>query len=89
MDWDILNLNEEDGWEHKQILYRLWDKNIECLTADIWFDNNVAYILGCFEPDYKIAQALNIHSDCVYAGTESGIVILNLYQEKDLRKLNK
>lgn len=83
MTWDIFDLGPD--WEHKEILYRLWDKKIECLFVDIWFDNNVAYIIGCYERPDEIAKALNIHEDCIYGGTEKGIIILNLFQEKYIR----
>ena len=87
MSWDILNLKEEDGWEHKQILSRLWDENIECLFADIWFDNNMALLVGCFYTNIRhLANVLGIHEDVIYASPEQGFIILNLFQEKCIRK---
>ena len=86
MDWDILNLDEEDGWVHKQIQYRLKDKGIECLMADIWYGDNAACLLGCYESADMIARALNMNPECVYGNTAYGFIILNLYQEKCLRK---
>ena len=82
-NWDIFELD----WEmdiHKNILYRLWAKGIECLFADIW-DWNTAYLVGCYSHTGNIADALNLHRDSVYGNTENGIVILNLLQEKMLR----
>ena len=38
--FDILDLKEEDGWEHMQIIDRLHSCDVECLWADIWYDNN-------------------------------------------------
>lgn len=86
-DWDILNLKEEDGWEHIQILDRLHYKNIECIMADIWYDNNLAYLIGCKAHPEKIARALNIHSDVIYNDQEHGLFMINLFQEKYIRGL--
>lgn len=85
-DWDILNLKEEDGWEHIQILDRLHYKNIDCLAADIWY-NDVALLIGNKGSDSEIAKALNVHQDIIYNDYEHGLVILNLFQEKFLRGL--
>lgn len=87
MSWDILNLKEEDEWAHKQILYRLWDKDIECLFADIWYDNNMALLIGCFSTNTeRIASVLGVHTDVIYMAPEQGLIILNLFQEKCIRK---
>ena len=85
--WDILNLKEEDGWEHMQIQQRLFDKGIECLFADIWFDDNIAFILGCKNGSERVARALNVHEEVIYNDFEHGLMILNLFQEKYLRGL--
>ena len=85
-DWDIMNLKEEDGWEHTQILDRLRLKNIDCYKADIWFDNNMAYLVGCHESSDRIADVLGLHKDVVYNDFENGIILLNLFQEKCIRE---
>ena len=84
-DWDIFKLKEEDGWEHIQILDRLHYKNIECLFADIWFDNNMAFLIGCKKNENDVARALNIHEEVVYNDFEHGMMIINLFQEKYIR----
>ena len=86
-DWDILNLKEEDDWEHIQILDRLHYKNIDCLAADIWYNNDVALLIGNKGSDSEVAKALNVHQDIIYNDYEHGLVILNLFQEKFLRGL--
>ena len=83
-DWDIFNL-DEDEWEHLQILDRLYSKDIQCYQADIWWDNNMAYLLGCRASTDKIAKALNLHKEVVYNDGEQDFVLLNLFQEKYLR----
>lgn len=83
-NWDIFSLNEEDGWEHIQVLDRLHYKDIDCLFVDIWYDNNIMLIIGA-KRVYKIADALNIHNEVVYDDSEHGLVIVNLFQEKYLR----
>ena len=85
-DWDILNLKEEDGWEHIQILDRLRLKGVDCYQADIWFDNNVAVLIGCMADKSVLSRVLNINEDVIYCDYEQGNIILNLYQEKCLRK---
>ena len=84
-DWDILNLKEEDGWEHIQIIDRLYLNNIECLLADIWWDNNLAILIGTPSNTDTIADVLNVHQEVVYSLDEKGLVIINLFQEKYLR----
>ncbi len=84
-DWDILNLKEEDGWEHIQIMDRLYLNNIECLLADIWWDNNLAILIGTPSNTDAIADVLNVHQEVVYSLDERGLVIINLFQEKYLR----
>ncbi|MBR3208726.1 MAG: hypothetical protein IKF82_00500 [Bacilli bacterium] len=87
-DWDILNLTGEDkDWEHIQILDRLMLKGIQCYKADIWFDNNIAYLLGCRASVNNLAKVLNMHEECIYNDGESDFIILNLFQEKYLRGL--
>ena len=84
-DWDILDLDEDGDWYHFQILERLNSQGVECLFADIWTDNNIAFLIGCNERDGKIADVLGIHRECVYNDFEHSFVILNLFQEKCLR----
>ena len=86
-DFDILDLKEEDGWEHLQIMDRLYAMNIECLFADIWFDNNMAYIVGCDAHPSEVARVLGVHEEVVYNRSEHSLMILNLFQEKHIRKL--
>lgn len=88
-DWDILDLDEADGWEHEQILNRLHSKDIDCVMADIYFSNNMAYLLGCFADSKMIARVLGLHEEVVYGGSDNGLVILNLYQEKCIRRDEK
>jgi len=88
-DWDILNLKEEDGWEHIQILDRLRLKGVDCYQADIWFDNNIAVLIGCMADKSVLSRVLNINEDVIYCDYEQGNIILNLYQEKCLRKSEK
>ena len=83
-DWDIFNLDENE-WEHLQILDRLYMKDIQCYQADIWWDDNMAYLLGCRASTDKIAKALNLHEEVVYNDGEQDFVLLNLFQEKYLR----
>lgn len=84
-DWDILKMDDDVEWSHLQIMYRLKSKNIECLFADIWWDNNLAYILGAKARGKDVAQALGVHEEVVYDGGENPILIINLFQEKYLR----
>ena len=84
-DWDILDLDDECEWSHLQIQYRLWAKGIECLMADIWYGNNLAYLIGVKASRRDVADALNIHEDVVYDAGEMPILIINLFQEKYLR----
>lgn len=85
-DWDILNLKEKDGWEHIQILDRLRLNGVDCYQADIWFDDNLAVLIGCMADKSVLSRVLNINEDVIYCDYEQGNIILNLYQEKCLRK---
>ena len=85
-EWDILNLNEEEGWEHLQILNRLHSQGIECLFADIWTHDNIAFLVGCNADDNKIARVLGVHEVCIYNDFEHSFVIINLFQEKYIRR---
>ena len=84
-DFDILNMDERDGWEHLQIRDRLHRKGIDCYCADIWYDKSVAYLLGCYREPNVIADALGLHEESVYCQTEHGLIILNLFKERYLR----
>lgn len=85
-DWDIFSLDDDFEWSHLQILHRLHIKGVPCISADIWSDNNIAILIGCNAFSSKIASALNIHEDVVYAGNDNCFVVINLYMEKVLRK---
>ncbi len=85
-DFDILNLPEGE-WEHIQMMDQLNKNNINHYRADIWVDDNIAFIVSCKETDNrKIARVLGIHEECVYNDTENMFVILNLFQEKMIRQ---
>lgn len=86
-DWDIFTLDDDIEWSHLQIMYRLNAFDIECLFADIWGNNNLAFIFGCNEKTNRIANVLNLHEECVYNDYEHNLIILNLFQEKYLRGL--
>lgn len=88
-DWDIMDLDNDVEWGHIQILKRLNSNGVECIGADIWFDKNMAYLMGCFADTDKIARVLGLHKESVYGNLDNGLVLLNLYQEKDLRKEQK
>ena len=83
--WDIFNLDDDYEWAHLQILYRLHAKGINCLRADIWTDNNMAYLFLSDTNSNKIANALGVHEEVVYNQDFEGLVIINLFQEKYLR----
>lgn len=86
-DFDILNLDPDEGWEHVQIMDQLNKHKIDHYRADMWVDDNIAYIFGCKETDnQKIAKVLGIHVECVYNDYENMLVILNLFQEKIIRE---
>ena len=82
-EWDILN--EDDAWGYEYAIRdRLWAKGIECLSADIWGNNDMAIVYGCCNA-YNLANALNVHMECIYTDDLHDIAIINLYQEKELR----
>lgn len=83
--WDILNLDDDYEWSHLQILYRLNAKGIDCMKADIWFGNDLAYLFLVDTDREKIADALGVHKEVVYAQDFEAFVIINLFQEKYLR----
>ena len=86
MTWDILDF--EDTWPHKQILQRLHEHNIDCYAADM-FGDEIAWVIGCWfdrDDDSKIANALNIPKDVIYMDWEHGVVFINLYKLRAIRK---
>lgn len=85
-DWDILELDDDVEFTHKQIKYRLNSHNIPCFHVDVWNDD-MCYIIGCNAYTDDIANVLNIHHDCIYNDFEYDLVIINLFQEKYLRGL--
>ena len=84
-EWDILHLDDDVEWSHLQIMYRLKSKDIECLATDIWWDNNLAYIIGAKASAERVAMALGVHNEVVYDAGEVPLLIINLFQEKILR----
>lgn len=86
-EWDILNLDDDYEWGHLQIMYRLKSKNIDCLNTDIWWDNNLAYIIGAKASVKEVAMALGVHQEVIYDAGEFPLLIINLFQEKYLRGL--
>ena len=85
-DWDIFDLDDDFEWSHLQILDRLDRQGVPCIAVDIWFDNNLAILIGCPAFPHKIAAALNIHEDVIYQVGDTTMVVINLYMEKCLRK---
>lgn len=85
-NWDIFSLDDEIEWSNFQIQYRLKQQGIECLYADIWYDNNIAFIIGAKANAARVARALRIHVESIYDDFEHGFMILNLLEEKLLRK---
>ena len=85
-DWDVLNLDDDYEWSHLQILYRLHAKNLPCSFVDLWSDNNLAILLGCNVFTSKIADVLGVHEECIYNWSDQAMIIVNLYQEKCIRK---
>lgn len=83
-DWDILEQDFELDI-HKEIHRRLSAKGIDCISADIYGDYNIAYLIGCWANNGAIADALGVDERVVYGNNENGLVIINLYREKCLR----
>lgn len=88
-DWDILDLDCDIEWSHLQILNRLHSKGLPCLFVDIWSDDNIAWLVGCNVYTSKLAEVLCMHEECIYNQTDQAFVILNLYQEKCIREIEK
>ena len=87
-DWDIFELDDDVEWSHLQIQHHLADNGIECIMADIWVDENVAFLVGCYAKPNRIADALGINEECIYSEDMHGLVIINLFQEKWLRGMS-
>lgn len=85
--FDIFGLCDGDDFPlHLQLLYRLNYKGVDCLFVDVWFDLNVAYVMGVGGDKGRVARVLGLHDEVVYdAG--NGLLILNLFQEKFIRGL--
>ncbi|MBO5180145.1 MAG: hypothetical protein J6B87_07375 [Clostridia bacterium] len=86
-NFDILSLNDDEEWAHLQVLDRLHYKKVDCLAADIWIDDNLCFLVGCNAQPDIISQALGINKECVYNDFEHCFVIINLFQEKYLRRM--
>lgn len=85
-DWDILDLDDDYEWKHLQILYRFHSLGLPCIFVDMWIDDNIAILVGCNVNSNKIANVLGIHEECVYNEHDQSFVVLNLFQEKCIRK---
>jgi hypothetical protein len=83
--YDIFEADDDVEWSHLQLLDRLHFKGIDCWSADIWFDNNLAYLWGCKGSKSDVALALHVHEEVIYDDVEHGFMIINLFQEKYLR----
>lgn len=88
-DWDILELDDDYEWSHLQILNRIHSKKLPCLFADIWSDDNIAWLVGCNVFTDKIADVLGVHSDCVYNQSDQSFIVINLFMEKCIRRLKE
>lgn len=84
-EWDILNIDDDVEWAHFQILYRLNAKGIDCMKADIWYDNDLAYLFLVDTDEERIAEALGVHQEVVFIQELEAFVIINLFKEKYLR----
>lgn len=84
-EWDILDIDEDIEWNYLQILDRLHAKGVPCLFADIWRDD-MLYLVGCNAFSSKIAEVLGVHEESVYNQSDQAFVIVNLYQEKCIRR---
>lgn len=83
--FDIFELDDDVEWTHLQMMDRLKYMGIDCLFADIWADNNLAYIIGANKDAHRVAEALNVHKESVYDCGEHPMLIINLFQEKYIR----
>lgn len=85
-EWDILKLDDELEWSFLQIQDRLRFKSIDCLLVINWFDNNVVLLFGVRAFADRVADALGVHRECISEDTDYGIMVVNLFQEKYLRR---
>ena len=83
--YDIFEMDDDIEWSHLQLLDRLHYKGIECLFADLWMDNNIAYLIGVHADKSRVADALHISEEVIYSDLDKGFMIINLFQEKYLR----
>ena len=83
--YDIFDIDDDIEWGHLQLLDRLHYKGIDCFMADIWFDNNLAILIGCNASSERIADALHISKECIYNHSDHSFVLLNLFMEKYYR----
>ena len=88
-DFDILKIDHDIEWGHLQILDRLHYKHIECIMADMWGNDEIAYLIGCKGNNKDIAEALGVHEDVIYNDYEHSMIIINLFQEKFIRKYGR
>ena len=82
--WSVMDLDWDECEPHIEIAKRLWANKIKCLYADIYPDNTIAFILGCYANTHDIARVLGLSEEVVYGNNENGIVILNLFQQRYL-----
>ena len=87
MKFDILNLDDDIEWSHIQLLKYLNENGIECVFADMWTDDNIAWLVGCNTNNRRLAKVLGVHEECIYNHMDQCFVIINLFQEKYLRGL--
>ena len=80
-EFNIFELDDDIEWSHYQIMDRLRYKGIECISADIWCDEDLAIVVGALASKSKIADALGV-SDNVVFETMHGLFIINLFMEK-------
>ena len=88
-DFDILNLDDDYEWSHLQILNRIHAKKLPCIFADMWSDDNLAWLVGCNVFTGKIADVLGVHSECVYNQSDQSFIVINLFMEKCIRRLEE
>ena len=84
-EFDVLDLDDDINWSHLQILDRIHSKNLPCLFADVW-GNDMLYLVGCNVFTSRIAQVLGVHEECIYNDSDKAFIIVNLYQERCIRK---
>lgn len=88
-DWDIFDLDDDYEWSHLQILNRIHAKGLPCLFVDMWTDDNIVWLVGCNVFTDKIADVLGVHKDCVYNQSDQSFIIIDLFMEKCIRRLEE